>query len=141
MSTRIGFAVDSRGTVYELAFSDAVSRAYDIMVAGRVPAQTAADMALAAERNGKDPVAFAEHFVRQRRSLREPELSGLQLPGTGTLRAVSEITDAVIEEASRLIGQADVPDFGPLPAPPPELFGPVPERIEVTYLTAGGPPS
>lgn len=71
MSTRIGFAVDSKGTVYELAFSDAVSRAHDIMTADRVPAQQAADMALAAERAGKDPVAFAEHFVRQRRELRK----------------------------------------------------------------------
>lgn len=68
--TRIGFAADSHGTVYELAFSEAVSRAYDIMIADRVPAQQAADMAAGAERAGKDPVAFARHFVKLRESLR-----------------------------------------------------------------------
>ena len=68
--TRIGFAVDSTGCAYELAFSEAVSRAYDIMTADQVPAQRAADMAVAAERGGKDPVAFAEHFVKLRESLR-----------------------------------------------------------------------
>ena len=46
--------------------SDAVSRAYDLMAADGVPAQTAADMATAAERSGEDPVAFARHFVRLR---------------------------------------------------------------------------
>lgn len=71
MTTRIGFAVDTRGVVYELAFSDAVSRAYDIMTADRVPAQQAADMAVAAERSGRDPVAWARHFVSVRQGLRD----------------------------------------------------------------------
>ena len=71
MSTHIGFAVDTAGTVYELAFSDAVSRAYDIMTADRVPAQQAADMAVACERDGRDPVAWAEHFIKLRQSLRD----------------------------------------------------------------------
>jgi hypothetical protein len=68
--TRIGFAVDTRGTVYELAFSNAVSRAYDILVADQITPGHAADLAVGAERAGKDPVAFAEHFVKVRRSLR-----------------------------------------------------------------------
>jgi hypothetical protein len=74
--SRIGFAVDSRGLVHELLLSEAVSRAYDIMVADRVPIRTAADMAVAAERDGKDPVAFAEHFVRLRKTLRAREGKG-----------------------------------------------------------------
>lgn len=67
---RLMFAVDTAGTVYELNLSDAVSRAYDIMTADGVPAQTAADMAVAAERDGRDPVAWAGHFTELRRSLR-----------------------------------------------------------------------
>jgi hypothetical protein len=50
--------------------SAAVSRAYDLMAADGVPAQTAADMATAAERSGKDPVAFARHFVKLRHAAR-----------------------------------------------------------------------
>ena len=71
MTTRIGFAVDSSGTCCELAFSDAVSRAYDLMTADGVPAQRAADMAVACERDGQDPVAWAEHFIRLRQGLRD----------------------------------------------------------------------
>jgi hypothetical protein len=67
---RIGFVADSHGTVAEIILSDAVSRAYDIMTADRVPAETAAEMAAACERDGRDPVAFAEHFVKVRRSFR-----------------------------------------------------------------------
>lgn len=47
-----------------------VKEAYDLMVADGVPARTAGDMAIAAARSGKDPVAFAEHFVKLRKSLR-----------------------------------------------------------------------
>lgn len=47
-----------------------VEEAYDIMVADRVPPQTAADMAVAAAKSGRDPVAWAEHFVKVRKSLR-----------------------------------------------------------------------
>ena len=43
-----------------------VEEAYDLMTADGVPAQEAADMALAASRSGRDPVAFAAHFVRMR---------------------------------------------------------------------------
>lgn len=77
---RIGFVADSRGTVAELRLSDAVSAAYDIMVADRVPRGTAAAMAVAAERQGRDPVAFAEHFVRVRKSLRTGDLCRKQHP-------------------------------------------------------------
>jgi len=49
-----------------------VEEAYDLMVADRVPAQTAADMATAAARDGRDPVAWAEHFIKLRQSLRKP---------------------------------------------------------------------
>ena len=36
-----------------------VGDAYDLMVADRVPPELAADMAMAAVKSGKDPVAFA----------------------------------------------------------------------------------
>jgi len=68
--TRLGFVADSRGTVAEICLSGPVSEAYDIMVADRVPSETAAEMAVAAERDGRDPVAFAEHFVKVRREFR-----------------------------------------------------------------------
>lgn len=67
---RLSFVADSSGTVAEVLLSNAVSRAYDVMTADNVPAETAAKMAAAAERLGKDPVASAEHFVRLRKSLR-----------------------------------------------------------------------
>ena len=67
---RICFAVSASGTAHEVMLSAQVSRAYDIMTGDGVPAQKAADLAVAAERNEKDPVAFAEHFVKLRRSLR-----------------------------------------------------------------------
>jgi hypothetical protein len=67
---RLGFAADSSGTVAEILLSNAVSCAYDIMTADRVPPAEAASMAAAAERAGKDPVAFAEKLVRLRKGLR-----------------------------------------------------------------------
>jgi hypothetical protein len=48
-----------------------VEEAYDLMVADRVPSQQAADMAVAAAKDGRDPVAWAKHFVELRQSLRQ----------------------------------------------------------------------
>lgn len=67
-SLRLCFTANSAGVIQEVQLSEPVSRAYDIMIANGVPPQTAADLAAAAERGGKDPVAFAEHFVKLRRS-------------------------------------------------------------------------
>lgn len=67
---RIGFVADTCGTVAEILLSEQVSTAYDLMTADGVPPQRAADMAAAAERSGKDPVAFAEHFVKVRKGLK-----------------------------------------------------------------------
>ncbi len=47
-----------------------VEEAYDLMVADRVPAQQAADMAMAASRSGRDPVAWARHFIELRQAVR-----------------------------------------------------------------------
>lgn len=47
-----------------------VEEAYDLMTADRVPPQEAADMAMAAHRAGKDPVAFARHFTGLRKGMR-----------------------------------------------------------------------
>lgn len=52
--------------------SAAVSLAYDLMVADGVPAQTAADMATTAERGGRNPVAFARHFIKLRHAEHQP---------------------------------------------------------------------
>lgn len=48
----------------------AVEEAYDLMTADQVPPQQAADMAVAAHRAGKDPVAFARHFIELRKAVR-----------------------------------------------------------------------
>jgi hypothetical protein len=68
--THYGFIATGVGVIIPLDFSDAVSAAYDIMAADNVPADTCAKMALAAEESGRDPVAFAEHFVKVRKSFR-----------------------------------------------------------------------
>jgi hypothetical protein len=47
-----------------------VEEAYDLMVADGVPAQTAAGMAVAAARDGRDPVAWAAHFIELRAAVR-----------------------------------------------------------------------
>ena len=49
---------------------DGVEEAVDIMLADSVPAQRAADLAMAAAKSGKDPVAFATHFTKVRREFR-----------------------------------------------------------------------
>ena len=67
---RVCFVVSTSGIAAEVTLSEAVSRAYDIMTADGVAPQTAAEMAAAAERSGKDPVAFAEHFTRLRKAAR-----------------------------------------------------------------------
>lgn len=47
-----------------------VEDAYDIMVADNVPAKTAADLAVAAAKSGRDPVEWARHFVKVRQTLK-----------------------------------------------------------------------
>lgn len=47
-----------------------VEEAYDLMTADGVPPQEAADMAVAATRAGRDPAAFARHFIRMREAAR-----------------------------------------------------------------------
>lgn len=50
--------------------SDAVIAALDILVDDGMPAQKAADMAVAAERSGRDPEAFARHVIKLRKAMR-----------------------------------------------------------------------
>lgn len=47
-----------------------VEAAYDVMVADRVPPYSAAKLAIAAARDGRDPEAFARHFVELRQAMR-----------------------------------------------------------------------
>lgn len=47
-----------------------VEEAWDLMYADGVPAGTAAELAMAAARSGRDPVAWAQHFVGLRKVLR-----------------------------------------------------------------------
>lgn len=46
-----------------------VEDAYDILVAGGVTAQKAADIAVGAARIGKDPVQFAHKFLRAQQAV------------------------------------------------------------------------
>ena len=48
-----------------------IEDAYDLMIADNVPAQEAADMAVAAAADGRDPVAWAQHFVKLRQAMRK----------------------------------------------------------------------
>lgn len=73
------FAVSSAGVVTSLSheewlrligISPAVSAAVDLMTDDKVPMETAVDMALGAERGGRDPEAFARHFLKLRRVAR-----------------------------------------------------------------------
>ncbi len=54
-----------------LGASDAVIAAFDIMLDDGVPMERAATFAVEAERQGKDPEAFARHFVNLRKVARE----------------------------------------------------------------------
>lgn len=64
------FIVGPDGTVEVCPVSTAVAQAYDRMVEDHLGCAAAASMAVAAERSGQDPVAFAEHFVKLRRAAR-----------------------------------------------------------------------
>lgn len=44
--------------------------AFDVLLADRVPAEKAADIVAACVRDGKDPLAFAKHFVTLRKATR-----------------------------------------------------------------------
>ena len=67
----VPFRIFVAGREVQVAEADpAVELAMDIMMADRVPADKAADLAVAAAKAGKDPIAFAEHFVKVRRRLR-----------------------------------------------------------------------
>jgi hypothetical protein len=47
-----------------MGVSPSISAAYDILVDNGVPSDSAALMAAVAQENGKDPEAFARHFVK-----------------------------------------------------------------------------
>jgi hypothetical protein len=53
-----------------LGVSDAVIAAYDILADDGMPPEKCAQMAVTAERSGKDPVSFARHVVKLRRAVR-----------------------------------------------------------------------
>lgn len=54
-----------------LGVSDAVSAAYDILTDDGMPPERAAQLSVAAERDGQDPEAAARHIVKLRKALRE----------------------------------------------------------------------
>jgi hypothetical protein len=64
------FVARASGVIEMVAASPAVSAAYDIMTDDGVPPERAAEFAVGAERDGKDPEAWARHFVKLRKSLR-----------------------------------------------------------------------
>ena len=48
-----------------------VEQAMDIMMADGYPASSAAELCVAAANSGRDPVAFARHFVSVRQAVRK----------------------------------------------------------------------
>jgi hypothetical protein len=62
--------VASPGEILCLEAPPGVEEAYDLMVADGVPARRAAGMAVAAFKSGRDPVAWARHFVSVRQAVR-----------------------------------------------------------------------
>lgn len=67
---RLMFAVSTAGVCVSCDLSAAVSRAYDILAADGVEPDRAAELAVAAERAGRDPVRVATHLVGVRQALR-----------------------------------------------------------------------
>lgn len=53
-----------------------VSKACDVLVAGGVTPQQAAEIAVGVARLGKDPVAFARKFLRAREAVMPPCMTG-----------------------------------------------------------------
>jgi hypothetical protein len=53
-----------------LGASDAVIAAYDVLADDGMPADQAAQLVVAAERSGRDPMATARHIVKLRKALR-----------------------------------------------------------------------
>ncbi|HXJ27483.1 MAG TPA: hypothetical protein VNH17_17350 [Streptosporangiaceae bacterium] len=64
------FFMARNGEIEVVDIPDSVSAAMDIMTADRVPADRAAELCWAAHRSGRDPEAFARHFVELRRAIR-----------------------------------------------------------------------
>jgi hypothetical protein len=64
------FLAHADGQVDVIEISAAVSAAMDILLDDRVPEERAAALAVAAERSGRDPEAFARHFVELRQAWR-----------------------------------------------------------------------
>ncbi len=62
--------LDIESAVRLAGVSAAASAGYDIMTDDGVPPETAWKMALSAERDGKNPEAFARHLVSLRKALR-----------------------------------------------------------------------
>jgi sirohydrochlorin ferrochelatase len=79
------FAVASDGAATEMSahqrlehigVSPAVSAAYDLLADDGMPPEDAARMAVAAERGGRDPEAFARHLRKLRRAWRDEGIPG-----------------------------------------------------------------
>jgi hypothetical protein len=73
------FAVAPSGVIDVLSIEDnvalmgvspAVSAAYDLMVDDGYPPEKAAKLAMDAERSGRDPEAWARHFIKLRKAWR-----------------------------------------------------------------------
>jgi hypothetical protein len=58
------------GEIVVVEAAPGVEEAWDLMAADRVPPERAARLAVAAARSGRDPVAWARHFVELRQTLR-----------------------------------------------------------------------
>ena len=58
------------GEIEVIDIPESVLTAMDVMLADAVPMSRAAQLCWAAHRSGRDPVAFAAHFVKLRKAIR-----------------------------------------------------------------------
>ena len=65
------FFMARNGEIEVVDIPESVSSAMDIMLDDRVPGDRAAGLCWAAYRTGRDPVEFAEHFVKLRKAFRQ----------------------------------------------------------------------
>ena len=74
------FKVSRSGTVTEISPEEhvelmgatpAISAAYDLLTDDGMSPQKAADLAVACERSGRDPEAFARHLIKLRKAVRQ----------------------------------------------------------------------
>lgn len=76
IATRDGLVLASQETVLRnMGVSASASAAYDLLTDDGVAADKAAELVIAADRNGDDPEAFARHVLKLSRAVRQERSS------------------------------------------------------------------